>query len=295
VLHVPLLFLALLVPPPEPPEEMFKHANEAFRRTEFELAIDLYRNLLNPPLLPPAKIQQTRMRLAESLFFTQHQDEAKREVSALLRINPNAKTDASVPPDFAEFFASAKRDLLANAAKKKVPTAKPEPTVVVTQSPPPQAPSPAPIVAVPVAVAPAPASQATALAPKQGMERQPMWHAAPWYLKIIPFGGGQLANHDPVGGGVFLGLEVAFLATNIVTTLMNDKERATYGGFRHSQPYPALYDVQLGSAIALYATLAVGLVDAFVWSPGRGERRAHVSVAPTADGRGAAAALSASF
>ena len=294
VLSLPLRAFA------EAPEVLLQRANEAFRRTEFEQAIPLFRELLNPPLLTPSKIAQARMRLAESLFFTQHQSEAKRELHVLLANEPSAKTDASVPPDFADFFAATKHDYFASAPAKKKPKldTKVEPTIVVTSPAPLVADTPAPLVAKPE---PRPESRPTTAPPTTAPPvvappvAADLWHGAPWYLKIIPFGGGQFANHDAAGGGVFLALEVAFLATNIATTIINDKERSTYGGFRHTQPYPALYGVQLGSAVATYATLVVGLIDAFVWSPTRGARHVHATVAPTADGHGAAAFLGATF
>jgi hypothetical protein len=228
--------------------------------TRFEEAIPRLKALVYAKGLSRADLNRGREALARSYFYTQQTTLARDQLTLLFRSARNYKVDRNLPPDYLEFF-----DTVAAEANRPIRS----PTKVEKNEPTAEEPRAAP--------AKPEQSSAPIAAPTTTARVEP---GAPWYLKILPFGGGQFANHDPVGGGVFLGLEVALLGANIALLVANNGLIAKDGSYPHKSQSLPLYVSQQVTAAAFYATLAIGLIDAFVWSPSRGASRAAVSVAP---------------
>jgi hypothetical protein len=116
-----------------------------------------------------------------------------------------------------------------------------------------------------------------------------LFRPAPWYLKVLPFGIGQFANRDVAGGAAFLAVEAGLGAANIALAVANRMRRLPTG-FPNTPGSEALYWAQQVTAAAFYATLIIGLVDAFAWSPARGG--AGMALTASGDGSGSALQLS---
>lgn len=252
---------------------IWREATEAFDAAEFEKAVPLLRAVLYPPQLPANDMKRARLLLTQALFFSGLKDDAKREARSLLKQAPTIKVDlTNAAPDFVQFF---------NALRDKEKPA-PPPTVVHRAAPElelkvsnPRQTEP-PLATAPPA--PTPASAPMVVTHDQAVT--PVRSAgAPWYLKMLPLGVGQFANHDLVGGGVFLSAEVVLIGSNVILSVYNAGQRRA-GAYPHTSAYPALYVLQVVSAAAAYGTLVVGLIDAFVWSPARGTAHLSMALAP---------------
>ncbi len=266
----------------------FDAAISLVESTRFEDAIPKLRVLIYPPSLPAAKLKRARLALAQALFHTQQFDAARLELGYLFKTAPGYRIDSrDMAPDFVAFFESV-RD--SSGGKKRVAAAKPaepeteKPTQVVIVQPAPapaSTPAPQPIAAV------GPRTVATTTVAVD------TWHPAPWYLAIIPFGGGQFAQHDIVAGSIFLVLEAALLGTNIAFAVINSKRVLSDGGFQLGSQSEIYYYTQQVSAGALYGTLIIGLLDGLLWSPKR-MAAVHVTAGPVG-ASGAGAGVSGAF
>ena len=253
---------------------------QAFKKTYFEEAIPLLREALADTTIAEKDRREAHLALAQSLYFTDQHAAAKHQLQQLLKESPSSKPSAAMSPEFQEFFAAV-RDEIAKAApsapvvKKKPPSLPPPPTTSRVEPAPARIPDAPPVPAAePVRAAepvPAPAPTVQAAPPTVG------YQPAPWYLKVIPFGVGQFCNRDPIGGSVFLGLELAAVGANVGLSIVNATKRLPNGNYPANAGYPGLYIAQHVTAATAWAIGIVGVIDAFVWSPGRGEARAAAS------------------
>ena len=118
---------------------------------------------------------------------------------------------------------------------------------------------------------------------------QPTYQPAAWPLHLVPFGVGQFANHDPVAGCAFLAIELALLATHIVSTLVMESGRdPRYRDFRDYDRAVGLWYSRTLSGAALIGVAIAGVVDAGVWSPTRGAARLTLAPAVGPTGLGIA-------
>jgi hypothetical protein len=90
-----------------------------------------------------------------------------------------------------------------------------------------------------------------------------------------------------VGGAVFLTVEAVLLGTNIGLIVANNNIVFSNGSYPRGGSSLPLYVAQQTTAAVFYASLAVGLLDAFVWSPKRGQARFEAALVPTGNGAGA--------
>lgn len=112
-------------------------------------------------------------------------------------------------------------------------------------------------------------------------------------VSLVPFGIGQLLLGDYTDGGIFLGLDVAFLAADLALYFVRIKDRQTGGGYSNVSRAETL---QIGQDVAgglLIVSAIIGIVDAIVWSPERvANKRLTVLLAPAAQGAMVSATLS---
>lgn len=106
--------------------------------------------------------------------------------------------------------------------------------------------------------------------------------AARPHLQWIPFGGGQFSNGDNLGGAAFLVVEAGLLAANISLAVLNLSRRQPDGGYPRDALSLGMYWSQQATAAALCATLVIGLLDGYLWSPQRGD--VSVALAPNGSG-----------
>ncbi len=250
--------------------------------TRFEEAIPRLKALIYASKLSRGDSLRAREALARAFFFTQQSGLAKDQLSILLRNDPSYRIDSRrLSPDYVEFFDNLAKDArekrqTRTAGKSNAPAVQVTAPVAGTNASGGNA-SAAAVPVAPAAQSPTPVVPATVVA-------APAYQAAPWYLKIIPFGGGQFANHDPVGGAVFLVVEAALLGTNIGLIVANNNLVFSNGSYPRGGSSLPLYVAQQTTAAVFYGSLVVGLVDAFVWSPKRGQARVQATLVPASHG-----------
>ena len=105
----------------------------------------------------------------------------------------------------------------------------------------------------------------------------------PW-LRIFPLGIGQFANHDFVAGGIFCGLELALVGTNIVAAVARNGLRQGSTFRLGSNPVPLQIVMDVAGVAAIVVTV-IGIVDAFAWSPSRGRKTLTAAVLTVGDYR----------
>ena len=260
----------------------------------FEQAVPLLRELLAPPVVKGNDLRAARIAYAQALFYTGQKKQARAELKLLFKKFPAASIDeTAIAPDFVELFNEIRANEIRGGDARPDPSppakhkqaerpSKPEPQarvdaaatkpVVAPDKPEPAAEPGAATPSAPKEIAVAPA---TIDADAQPIAITSQTHKpAPWYLKMLPFGVGQFANKDYAVGGVLLALELGLLATNIAMIVLNRAAQNADGSYQPGTS-PALYVAQQVSAGGLYLTLGFGLLDAFLWSPGRGEARAQ--------------------
>lgn len=252
---------------PVAPENKLGRAIALCADAQFEAAIPALEELLYPLRIAKDEVARARFALAQAYYFTEHTEKARRELQLLFKKNPSFHTNAKAfPPDFISFYEQTRSE-----------SAEDKPHVRVMASP--SAPAQAPTVSAPQS-RPPPRTQsqpATQASPAPRAVSPVMVHAtspsASWYLKLIPFGVGQFVNHDPLGGGVFLGLGIVTIGANIALSIYNGSKRLPSGDYPMNAGYPALYIMQDVTAGAAITVAIIGIVDAFMWSPARAAAR----------------------
>ena len=84
------------------------------------------------------------------------------------------------------------------------------------------------------------------------------------------------ADADPVGGSLFLTAELGLIGANVALAVLDSNARAQDASAPTAQlerDITISYAVRTASGIAAIVMGAFGILDAFVWSPGRGEAR----------------------
>jgi hypothetical protein len=217
--------------------------------SRFEKAIPALRTLLSGGALSATEARTARVALAKALFYTNRLAEGQAELRRLFTDSPDAEIDAiDFAPDFLQFFQNERKAWSAERPKTvvvAVPASAPASVSVVV--PPPPRPAPHPIV------------------------------------KLIPFGVGQFAGGDAGAGAVFCAIEVALLATNLSTFALN-RTRFANSVYQRDAAAPWLYWTEQVSGGLFYATLLLGVLDAFLWSPQRVARLGRVSLDVSARG-----------
>lgn len=266
---VELLLVALVAATPA------DKAQKAMKKGKFAEAIPLLQEQLQSG---DGDKTETHVALAKCYFYTKKKERAVLEIEVALELTPDYQVDTvSAAPDFITFFneqaarlrkpkpeppprptnndpAPAKRDPDPQKRDRETEETRPEPAA-----------APATLQVVPSEPPPAPAKPITL----ERAEYQP----APPGVRWLPLGIGQFLNGDPVGGGVFLSLELALVGANVAFTVVNTRARLPNGDFPPGAQWPAFYALQQVTAGAAIVVGIFGLIDALVWSPGRGKAR----------------------
>lgn len=267
-----LCFLALSWIAAAPAADTFGKAQTAYDNYEFAPAAQLYRKAIASGQLDPHRTAQARLRLGFSLFIAQDRAGAEIALADLFDHEPAFILERrGVHPDLLKFYDSQHEKWLSAHVPPVPPHVTPAPLPPTIHADPPTAP-----------------------VQTEG------YRPAPWPVRLIPLGVGQFANGDPVGGGIWLGAELALIGLNIVSSLEHfSRCDGNQSNCRELNTARAWFYVQDVSAGLLIATAVLGVVDALVWSPKRGEKRyatraanARLSLAPIPGGGAAAVAFS---
>lgn len=259
-------------------------------KARFSEAIPLLQDALTDAGADAATIH---IGLAKCFFYTKKKDRAVLEIEVALETAPALTLDASAtPPDFMALFAEVKERTIAPVVPEEKPNPQP------TQAPKPLAnesasqrsseAQPAQSVANTQSITAAPHEAPRPAERPRLSEDAAVYRPAAAYVRWLPLGIGQFLNGDPLGGGVFLSLELALIGANLAFTILNLRARSPSGVFPAGSQWPVFYALQQATAAAAIVTAVMGLLDAYLWSPARGEarfsKRLAVSVFPLSDG-----------
>ena len=266
-----LCFVALSFLAAAPAPDAFGKAQEAYDNYDFAPAAQQYRKALAGGTLDPVRASLARLRLGFSLFISQNRPSAEAAIADLLDKDPTfALERRGVHPDLLKFY---------DAEYEKWRRAHPVAQTVV-----------------PVPPQDVPRKEPPRVDPPPTLVVHDEYRPAPWPLRLLPLGVGQFANGDPVGGGVWLSVELALVGLNVVSAIEHnslcDANQANCRDLGTARTWFYLQDV---SAALIVATAVAGVIDAFVWSPARGASRYHAHLALTPIRGGGAAALALEF
>lgn len=112
-----------------------------------------------------------------------------------------------------------------------------------------------------------------------GIKTGPSKQEINWWA-LVPFGVGQFAVGDYLGGSLFAVAEVGLLATNLAIHFDVNSKTAPGSSNLAVDTAKTLVIVEGVMGILFYATVAFGILDAFLWAPGRGadDEQASVSI-----------------
>lgn len=268
-------------------EDLAQKGRASYDDYEFDKAAAYFDDALKAGVKDPKLLEQVRLYLAFSLFGLDKKSDAKKQVRELLRTSPTFKLDAKgLHPDLIAFFdkekkaydkeLAAERDVLEHSQPKNVVVATPP-------SPPPQEKKDEPVIV---------------------KEAPPAYRSAHPVVKLLPLGIGQFANGDPLGGSLFLVAELALAGVHTTFAVLDEMARLQLKQLIESGGDPTgelgqrtytYYVIRSVSGAALIGVAVLGIIDAFVWSPGRAEARhkARFSAAPmlTSGGGGVVARI----
>jgi hypothetical protein len=248
-------------------DEQLAAAEVAYEDYDYATAASLLQQLLNKAVSNAKLRQRAWLLLGFSRHFLRDEPAAKSALAELFRENVDYPFERELHhPDLVRLFDTERNAYLASISV--TPASQPiTPPVIIV------APASEPTASQPVIVE----------TPKAAV--QTLGDRQPW-LRIFPIVG-HFANHDYVGGGVFLALETAFIGMNVGGAVAYAMLRYPEGDFR-SGAFEAQIIQNVGGVGAI-ALAVICIVDAFAWSPARGraslERSLAVSLGPLGDYR----------
>lgn len=248
-------------------EEQVAAAELAYEEYDYATAASMLQQLLNKAVANAKVRQRAWLLLAFSRHFLRDEPAAKSALAELFRENVDYPFEREMyHPDLVRLFDTERNAYLASI------------TVVPASQP-----------VTPQVIAVAPASEPTRSEPPPVITKplplaMTLGDRHPW-LRIFPIVG-HFANHDYVGGGIFLALETAFIGMNVGGAVAYSLLRYPEGDFRQGA-FEAQLVQNIGGLGAI--TLAViCIVDAFAWSPARGRaalQRSLVDLGPLGEYR----------
>ncbi|MCC6810566.1 MAG: hypothetical protein IT381_24260 [Deltaproteobacteria bacterium] len=239
-------------------ETLAQKGKLAYDDYEFDKAAAYFQDALKAGIADGRTREQTLLYLAFTLFGLQKNSEAKAQLRSLFKANPGYVLDQKgLLPELARFFeheqAAYQKEL---EAEKAVLESHGKPKVVVT---------------VPVETLPTEPAK-----PVVTSDVVPLYQSAHPAVKLLPFGIGQFANGDPVGGSLFLVGELLLIGANVASAVLDTQARATYASAPTAELERQIwmfYGLRTASGAAAIVLGAVGILDAFLWSPTRGRAR----------------------
>lgn len=230
-------------PLPAAASEQLQRAEKDYDNYEYARSAAKLKGLLSDPPTNAKVRQRARLMLAFSHLWLRDETAAKSDLQELFRENPDYPLERELHhPDLVKFYDREHTQYVAQA-----PVAHPAPGTALEAAP-----------------------------------RTPVQTAGdrhPW-LRIFPLGIGQFVNHDSVGGGLFLGVELGLIGANVAGALWRSSLKSG-GGYKSGAV--AAQIVQDGGGIGAIVVAVIGIVDAFVWSPARGRKSLEAASALTLD------------
>ncbi len=220
------------------PRAELKRAEVAYDNYRYAEAISTLRKLLSGTALEDGPShQKARFVLAMALYLSNKESDAGVELQRLFRENVDYAIDReTLHPDLVRFFDSEHARYLSGLQRS-------------------------------VAQPPAAPAKKTEVVSATSFGDRNIW------IRIFPLGIGQFANADPLAGGLFLGVELACIGTNVAAATVRYSARTAAGDYPASTNAGSWQIVQDVSAGAAVVVALFGVIDAFVWSPARGDRR----------------------
>jgi hypothetical protein len=242
-------------------DTLLKKAKASYDDYEFDKAAAYYEDALRAGVTDQAKREQTLLYYAFSLFGLERAADAKAQLRELFKLNGNYALDRKgLHPSLLRFYDDEKAAAQQAAVKAAPPPASDPPKNVEQQTT--------------ITVAP------TELPPPEVTTKvAPPYVSAHPVLKLLPFGIGQFANGDPAGGAAFLAVELALVGANVAFAVLDENARSAFAkqtGAATPQQQAEnnlFYAMRTASGVAAILVGAFGILDAFLWSPGRAEAR----------------------
>jgi len=232
-------------------EQELAKAESAYDDYKYDRSITVLQSLLDKQPTDAKVRQRARLLLAFSYYFKRDELSAQAALKNLFRENVDYQVDREMHhPDLARFYDTEYRAYVSSLVLKPAEAQQL-----------PQASSTTTIVA-------APDQTSSVSIPREVEGRKTIGDDHPW-VRIFPGGIGHFLNHDFVGGGIFLGLEVVLIGMNVTAAILRPTLRA---GAVYRPPAVELQYVQNIGAIGAIVVAVVSIVDAFVWSPARGRK-----------------------
>jgi hypothetical protein len=264
-------------------DELGQKGKASYDDYEFDKAAAYFADALKAGVKDKAALEQVYLYYGFSLFGLDKKAEATEQLRALFKLNAAFRLDQKgLHPDLVKFFDKERAtfDKEQQAERDVLEASKPK----VVAPPPPEQPKekaqPKEIVTAPVTSSPA----------VNETREVPAYRSAHPGLKILPLGIGQFANGDPVGGSLFLVGTLALVGAHIPFAYLDEQNRAIAKTQYNNNPPAALaqqtylyFGLRTAFAAAAIVVGAFGVLDAFVWSPARGEARykQRLAIVPT--------------
>jgi hypothetical protein len=247
------------------PQATLDQGRVAYERGDYRLAIDTIHPLLYPSIAlgsEDAVVEAHRL-LALSYFFEKKEPEAEQEVASLLTLRPNYEPDPIVDPPLAvRFFEGVRhrqderlRDVRQRQAEEDARSRK---------------------------EAERKKAETHAKAERVYVERTVETHSR--FIAMIPFGVGQIQNHQLKKGIFFATSEIVF-GTLSAAMLLTIFERYPGGHFPYGSDTvtpQALIGTQLAAGAVFWGLVAWGIIDAQVKLVPRQVVNTHEIQPPTA-------------
>lgn len=266
---------------PPSSSELVRKGKASYDDYEFDKAAAYFADALRVGVAVKSVLEQLHLYYAFSLFALEKKDEAKAQLRALFAASPEfSLTEKGLHPDLVALFDQERAAAQPKVEVKPEPT--PEPKVEPKAEPKPE---PKAIVVAPEPEPPAPNVVVETIAP-------PAYQSAHPVVKLIPGGVGQFANGDPLGGGLFLSVELALVGVHVAFAVLDELSRAAIAPrLAAGENIPAneqltmnlYYGLRMAAGLSAAAVAIIGIIDAFVGSPARGEARHKLryTVTPT--------------
>ena len=263
-------------------ETLLKKAKASYDDYEFDKAAAYYEDGLRAGVTDQGKREQALLYYAFSLFGLERKADASTQLRELFTLNPGYTLDRKgLHPSLLKFYDDERAAAIQATAKASPPVKAPEKTGETPKT----------ITVVPTESTPSVVTTKIA----------PPYQSAHPVVKLLPLGIGQFANGEPLGGSLFLVVELGLIGANVAFAVLDENARAqlarqgSEATAQQQADITLFYAMRTASGVAAILVGAFGILDAFLWSPERGEarhkKRFSFMIAPTPSGGAFAASL----